>query len=274
VATSWVGYAGSEPERAERAIERPAEHERPLRVWPLRARGLAVLVAAYVAITALWTAAGLLVVNVIHDTALGERETSLSTWLEAHRTPGLDTWSEYGSLLSDTRTKLIAVPLLSALFVYLWRRWHDAVFLATVMLLEVSIFGTTAYLVGRDRPPVEQLDGSLPTNSFPSGHVAAAVAFYCGLFVIARWHTRRRAVLIPLGVLAFLAPLAVLTSRLYRGMHYLSDVMFGVGLGAASLVATYLALRAGLRKLAERRDLPRNLTQLDCTAVDREGALA
>src|SRR5207253_2113835 len=109
---------------------------------------------------------------------------------EDHRTPTLNTWSHYGSLVSDTFTKLIAVPLLGLIFVIVWKRWHDFVFLATAMLFEVSVFATAAWLVGRDRPPVEQLDGSLPTNSFPSGHVAASVAFYVGLFIIARWHTR------------------------------------------------------------------------------------
>jgi undecaprenyl-diphosphatase len=237
------------------------------RCWPLGRTALGVLVAGYVALTAIWTAIGLLIVNVVADTWLGERETALSTWLEEHRTPALDEWSHWGSMASDTFTKLIAVPLLCAVFVVAWKRWHDAVFLATVMLFEVSVFATTAYLVGRDRPPVEQLDGSLPTNSFPSGHVAAAVAFYVGLFVIARWHTKRKAILVPAGVLAVLIPLNVIVSRLYRGMHYLSDVLAGVALGAATLAVTYLALRVGMRWMESRHadPLPAHVTTLDLT---------
>jgi undecaprenyl-diphosphatase len=236
------------------------------RCWPLRARSVGLLVAAYVAYVALWTLLGLFVVHVLADTWVGARELRVSTWFAEHRTPTLDDLSRYGSLVSDTFTKLIAVPLLGAAFVMAWRRWHDAVFLATVMLFEVSVFATAAYFVGRERPPVEQLDGSLPTNSFPSGHVAASVAFYVGLFVIARWHTRRRAVLVPVGILAVLAPLVVAVSRLYRGMHYLTDVLAGAALGAASLVAVLLALHVGMRRLAAMRPtLPSTVTQLDLT---------
>jgi undecaprenyl-diphosphatase len=236
------------------------------RCWPLRARSVGVLVGAYVLYVALWTLVGLFVVHVLADTWVGARELRVSTWLAEHRTATLDDLSRYGSLVSDTFTKLIAVPLLGAAFVIAWKRWHDAVFLAAVMLFEVSVFATAAYLVGRERPPVEQLDGSLPTNSFPSGHVAASVAFYVGLFLIARWHTRRRAVLVPVGALAVLAPLVVATSRLYRGMHYLSDVLAGAALGAASLVAVFFALQVGMRRLAATcPSLPPTVTQLDLT---------
>jgi undecaprenyl-diphosphatase len=110
------------------------------------------------------------------------------------------------------------------------------------------------------------LDGSLPTNSFPSGHVAASVAFYVGLFLVARWHTRRRAILVPVACLAVLAPLVVAVSRLYRGMHYLTDVLAGAALGAASILAVLFALRVGMRRLAALHpSLPPTVTQLDLT---------
>src|SRR4051794_8392839 len=94
---------------ADHAERRTAESVRPLTVWPLRARGVAIVLAAYVVLAALWTGAGLMIVHVMHPTALGRRETALSTWLESQRTPRLNSLSEYGSLLSDTRTKLVAV---------------------------------------------------------------------------------------------------------------------------------------------------------------------
>jgi undecaprenyl-diphosphatase len=259
-AATSEGYARTSATAAE---PRPSGR----RYWPLRTRGLAVLAVSFLVATAIWTGLGLFVVHVLDDTFFGRRELALSTWFAEHRTPRMDTLSEYGSMLSDTLTKVTAVPLLGAVFVIVWRRWHDAVFLAAVLLFEVCVFAATAYLVGRDRPPVEQLDGSLPTNSFPSGHVAAAVAFYVGLLVIARWHTRRPAVIVPVACLAVLAPLIVAVSRLYRGMHYLSDVLAGAALGAASLVITYAALRVGVEQLRNRgtEPVPIDVTQLDLT---------
>ncbi len=45
-------------------------------------------------------------------------------------------------------------------------------------------------------------------------------------------------------------PVFVAVARLYRGMHFLTDVVFGALLGAASVSATVFVLR----RAAERRD--------------------
>jgi undecaprenyl-diphosphatase len=75
-------------------------------------------------------------------------------------------------------------------------------------------------------------------------------------------------VLVPVGLLAVIAPLTVATSRLYRGMHYLTDVLAGAALGAACLMLTYVALRAGIKRLeARERNLPAVVTQLDLTRL-------
>jgi undecaprenyl-diphosphatase len=70
-------------------------------------------------------------------------------------------------------------------------------------------------------------------QSFPSGHVAAAVAVYGGIAVILAMHSRRRAHAAAWWVMLLIIPVAVAISRVYRGMHYPSDVAasFLVGLG-------------------------------------------
>ena len=69
--------------------------------------------------------------------------------------------------------------MLLPLMLWMYRRWHDWAFLTIALLFEVSVFGISSKIVGRDRPPVEQLDGA-PTASWPSGHIAASVVFYVG----------------------------------------------------------------------------------------------
>ncbi|HEX8582587.1 MAG TPA: phosphatase PAP2 family protein, partial [Acidimicrobiales bacterium] len=98
----------------------------------------------------------------------------------------------------------------------------------------------------RPRPPVERLDDVAATASFPSGHTAGAVALYGALAVLAALHLRRAAVRwLVIGVLA-LVPVAVALSRLYRGMHYPTDVAGGAVVGGAwlaTVAGTTLASR-------------------------------
>jgi undecaprenyl-diphosphatase len=90
---------------------------------------------------------------------------------------------------------------------------------------------------------VPQLDTAPPTSSFPSGHTAAAVCFYGSVAAIILWHNRHRWV----GALAVLVgvvvPLAIATSRLYRGMHYPTDVLAGALLGAIWLTVVIFYVR-------------------------------
>jgi undecaprenyl-diphosphatase len=81
--------------------------------------------------------------------------------------------------------------------------------------------------VDRDRPDVAHLDGAPPTSSFPSGHTAASVALYGSLAVIAVGLGARAWVRWILLVLAVVMPATVAMSRLYRGMHFPTDVIAG-----------------------------------------------
>ena len=152
-------------------------------------------------------------------------------------------------MLSDTLVKVILVAIVGGAMVLVWRRWHDGVFLALVVALEATIFVIASFIVDRDRPPVDQLDPPAPSGSFPSGHTAAAVAFYGGLFVVVCWHTRNRIVRAIFAVIAVAAPLIVGLSRAWRGMHHPLDVLAGLLLGLAAL---YAAWRPGQRCRPDR----------------------
>jgi undecaprenyl-diphosphatase len=110
------------------------------------------------------------------------------------------------------------------------------VLLLVALVGELWLFLATALIVKRPRPPVAHVDAALPpTSSVPSGHTAATVALWCGLALgLARTHPRH-----PLRalswVLAVALPVFVLSCRLYRGMHWPTDV-------AASVVFTLLWL--------------------------------
>ncbi len=246
-----------------------------LRVWPLRKPALAVLAKGGALLLAVWSAAGLLFMQFLDGGPVGDADRAVAEWFEDGRTARINSLSHYGSLFSDTLVKVVLVAVVGAVLVLLVRRWHDAVFLAMTVIFEASIFVVSSLIVGRERPPVEQLDQAAPSGSFPSGHSAAAVAFYAGVFVLVGWHTRRRAVRIPLGIIAIVVPIVVATSRVSRGMHHPLDVVAGMLLGVASILVVRAALQAGTDAIdqeADSRSLPERVRRLDLTRPARSAA--
>jgi undecaprenyl-diphosphatase len=101
-------------------------------------------------------------------------------------------------------------------------------FLAVAVAGETALFLLASLVLDRRRPPVEHLDVAPPTSSFPSGHTAATIALGFGLaLALARTHPRHRLRTLSWVVTVVVAAF-VLFSRLYRGMHWPTDVAASV----------------------------------------------
>lgn len=110
-----------------------------------------------------------------------------------------------------------------------------AVIVAAVLINPIFEFGFKE-LVDRVRPDTAQLvTGRGP--SFPSGHVLASVGFY-GMLPLLAWEaTRSRSVQLSalIGSLTMIMTIAV--SRVYLDVHWTTDVVAGMLLGGALVVA-------------------------------------
>jgi undecaprenyl-diphosphatase len=163
-------------------------------------------------------------------------------WLAAHRTPALNEASYVGSQAGNTHLILAVGLIAAAVALAAIRQWRPVVFLLVTMLGELSLFLTSAAFVGRVRPDVPHLDGTLPTSSFPSGHVAATTLLYAAITVLAvprvRAWWRWLFVVAAVGI-----PLWVALSRMYRGMHHPTDVLGSLILAAGWLAAMVYFVR-------------------------------
>jgi undecaprenyl-diphosphatase len=219
------------------------------RVWPMRRPAWEVLGIGLVGLFVIWTSAGLLFMALLDDGPVGDTDRRISRWFEDRRTPTINSLTDWGSMLSDTAVKVVLIAVVGGAMVVAWRRWHDGLLLALAVIVEATVFLFSSLLVDRGRPPVEQLDSIPPSGSFPSGHVAAAVAFYGGLYVVVCWHTANRAVRAVFLVIAVATPTVVALSRMARGMHHPVDVIAGALLGLAAIVVARRALAAGTSQI-------------------------
>ncbi len=157
-------------------------------------------------------------------------------WLQQHTAPAATPWV---LLLTDAHspTAVAAWGLLLCLGLA-WRRQGRQ--LATVLLVlpgGLLLNLALKQVFARARPDLDAPLLRLATYSFPSGHAAAATLFY-GL-LLALWLPRMRG---PGGRLALasgaaLAIALVGWTRLYLGVHYLSDVAAGAAWASAWLLA-------------------------------------
>ena len=261
---------GLEPEAAHDVTPAPDEEKLLPHPWA----GAAELLVGWVFIFGVLYVLGWSVTNHTEGTWIRSADEGFVRWLQTFRTPALDDFSYLWSKAGDTHMILLVSLVFCPLVLALWRRWRPVLFVVLAMFGELSLFLTTAAAVGRPRPPVEQMDGQMPTSSFPSGHIAATMCLYAAIAILLvprirawwRWAFVALAVIMPAGVAL---------SRMYRGMHHPTDFLGAGVLSACWLTLLWFVLRPnadvaeGNRvdagELAER-DAHRDLTETSVPA--------
>ena len=217
------------------------------RARSIRARRPVVLAAAVggagaLIMCAVLVGVGLSLTEGLLSGPLGRWDESVNDWFLVHRTPTMNAVAHVGSMVAMTGS-IIAIAAIAVIAFLVAGRPRDAGFLVVALAVEVSVFLLTTVLVARERPTVPQLEPSPPTSSFPSGHAAAAIVLYVGLAMVLTPHVRRRWLGAIMWAVAIAIPVFVAVSRVYAGMHHVTDVAGSIVLGAGALVTATIAVR-------------------------------
>ena len=207
------------------------------------ARDVAWLLVPAICLVAVMVGLGYLVTEVLPSTAIGTWDADVPRRLVEYREQAGVSESKLVTSLSETPTIVIMTALAAAGFRWKFGRWRESLVVIYAVVGETSIFIATTFLIDRPRPNVPKLDAAPPTSSFPSGHTAAAVCFYGAIAAIIIWHTRRRWLMVAAVVVGAAVPLTIAGSRVYRGMHYPTDVLAGGLLGAIWLTVVIFYVR-------------------------------
>ncbi len=188
---------------------------------------------------------------IAEDVVTGDRLTVLddvvAQWLHRHATAQLTQAMLAVSNLHST----VAIGCYAAIVAIVLGRKRDWRRLVTVVVcvaggLCLNVLMKLAF--HRARPVFDQPLLTLSSYSFPSGHVAASTIFY-GLavaWVFSLTRRRRWRALAVVGALAMVSLVAF--SRMYLGVHYLSDVAAAFAEGVAWLAICLSALAAFWRR--------------------------
>jgi undecaprenyl-diphosphatase len=159
---------------------------------------------------------------------LARWDVSFARWLALERS---DLGTEFFRVFTFLGSPAVALAVSAVACIALYRRR----LLVQAALLPLVLGGAEFLNLGlklafhRPRPEVAFV--SIDTYSFPSGHAMASTAAYGALAYIAWAYVRspRRRVLLVAGTIVFVA--LICFSRLYLGVHYLSDVLAGAAGG-------------------------------------------
>ncbi len=186
---------------------------------------------------------GHLVTDLLPSTAIGRWDAEVPRRMLEYRQHDADSESKIITTLSATPTIVVLTVLAAIVFRWLFGRWRESLVVIFAVAGETAIFVATTMLIDRPRPNVPHLDVAPPTSSFPSGHTAAAVCFYGSIAAVVVWHCSKRWVSVVVVIICAAVPLTIGVSRVYRGMHYPTDVMAGALLGALWLSVVIFYVR-------------------------------
>lgn len=222
------------------------------RLSPEGETGLHLTVGVLLMLAAAWLFGGI-AEDVVTEDAITLLDVKLAQWFHLHANASMTRFmlfiTHWHGIIGAS-----VMALMLAVYFHMRRQHYWLLALIAVvpggMLLNVLL----KYVFQRTRPSFDDPLLTLVTYSFPSGHTANAALLYgllaCWLVTNHRGAGRRVAIII--GACLMVALVGV--SRMYLGVHYLTDVLAAAAEGCAWLAVCITAIST-LRRRREDRAL-------------------
>lgn len=137
------------------------------------------------------------------------------------------------ALIFDTYSLLI-ISAVIVIFLFIRNYKKDAGFFAALMIADAGIIYVLKQAIARTRPLNSIISDS--GFSFPSGHTTTAVVFFGLLCYLTLKSNKTKKFKTWIVVLSSLLVLLIGFSRIYANLHWFSDVLGGLLLGASILL--------------------------------------
>ena len=155
--------------------------------------------------------------------------------VEQLRNPTMTIFMKNITKLSNTRYIIIIAIILTLLFIFKWKQKEVAQIIPTSLILVSLTNQTLKVIFQRERPFGYRLI-EITGYSFPSGHAMVSMAFYGLLIYIIHHLVKNKSLRYTLIVLNFLIIFLIGISRVYLGVHYLSDIIVGYSISIIYLL--------------------------------------
>ncbi len=206
------------------------------------AHGLYLIFGITILIAAAWLFGGISE-DLLSGDPLIQLDNFISEWLRSHRDPRFMCGMQLASGIASTAAvTMLSVAVGVALLCV--RQFYWLIALVAVSLGGFALNLLLKTIFDRARPGWADPVVALSDPSFPSGHTMMGTLIYgfIAVFLILRcssWRWR-----IAIAVLTLSLILSIALSRLYLGLHFLSDVMAAMAAGVAWLALCLTAMEA------------------------------
>ncbi|RMF99889.1 MAG: phosphatase PAP2 family protein, partial [Nitrospirae bacterium] len=194
---------------------------------------LTILTLAFFYVMALFAG---IVEDLITSDPIVSADIRIANLVSAFRTPAIIRVFTWITLLGKSEV-ILAFFFISVIILWLWGKRYSMISLLVSVSGSVAFTSVSKLLFHRPRPAVAvYIEHSY---SFPSGHATIAVAFYglIGCLLIQSVATWKRKVNIFFATVVLIVAIGL--SRIYLGVHYVSDVWAGYLVGSIWLIAGF-----------------------------------